>query len=111
MRLGWGIPLPGPFWLGGTIWRSGRSRRSHRPDSRSGCLPWLLAACVLSLPFEYPWLWPPIGFVVLWVAGVVIVRGRQRRRRGAVSEIGQSFPEPRAQAPRARRTHNPDRPH
>ncbi len=22
MRLGWRIPLPGPFYLGGTVWRS-----------------------------------------------------------------------------------------
>lgn len=30
MRLGWNIPLPGPFFLSGTIWRS-RSRRQHVP--------------------------------------------------------------------------------
>jgi len=24
MRLGWRIPLPGPFFLGGTVWRSRR---------------------------------------------------------------------------------------
>jgi hypothetical protein len=24
MRLGWHIPLPGPFYLGGTIWQSKR---------------------------------------------------------------------------------------
>jgi len=24
MRLGWRIPLPGPFYLGGTIWQSHR---------------------------------------------------------------------------------------
>jgi hypothetical protein len=28
MRLGWRIPLPGPFYLGGTVWRS--KRRSRR---------------------------------------------------------------------------------
>jgi hypothetical protein len=27
MRLGWSIPLPGPFWLSGTVWRSKRRRR------------------------------------------------------------------------------------
>lgn len=28
MRLGWSVPLPGPFRIGGTLWRSrGRSRR------------------------------------------------------------------------------------
>lgn len=26
MRLGWSIPLPGPFRLSGTIWRSRRRR-------------------------------------------------------------------------------------
>lgn len=26
MRLGWDIPLPGPFFLSGTIWRSKRRR-------------------------------------------------------------------------------------
>jgi hypothetical protein len=30
MRLGWSIPLPGPFWLSGTIWRS-RHRRRRTP--------------------------------------------------------------------------------
>lgn len=28
MRLGWHIPLPGPFYLAGTIWRS-KSRRRY----------------------------------------------------------------------------------
>lgn len=27
MRLGWSIPLPGPFRLSGTIWRSRRRQR------------------------------------------------------------------------------------
>jgi hypothetical protein len=27
MRIGWRIPLPGPFYLGGTVWQSKR----HRP--------------------------------------------------------------------------------
>lgn len=26
MRLGWRIPLPGPFYLGGTVWQSQRPR-------------------------------------------------------------------------------------
>lgn len=26
MRLGWSIPLPGPFFLSGTLWRSRRRR-------------------------------------------------------------------------------------
>jgi hypothetical protein len=26
MRIGWRIPLPGPFYLGGTLWRSRRRR-------------------------------------------------------------------------------------
>jgi hypothetical protein len=54
MRLGWRIPLPGPFSLGGTIWRSKPRRRSvrvyhgtyggkqcphnhHRPDTAQDC--------------------------------------------------------------------------
>ncbi len=27
MRLGWSVPLPGPFRLSGTVWRSRRRRR------------------------------------------------------------------------------------
>ena len=34
MRLGWSIPLPGPFRLGGTIWRSKPRRRKHRGPAR-----------------------------------------------------------------------------
>lgn len=30
MRLGWFVPLPGPFNLGGTLWRSGRHRDRRR---------------------------------------------------------------------------------
>jgi hypothetical protein len=30
MRLGWSIPLPGPFRLSGTIWRSKPRRRKGR---------------------------------------------------------------------------------
>ena len=29
MRLGWSIPLPGPFRLSGTIWRSKRRRPGY----------------------------------------------------------------------------------
>jgi hypothetical protein len=37
MRIGWRIPLPGPFYLGGTVWQSKR----HRPrrDVYHGTLP------------------------------------------------------------------------
>lgn len=27
MRIGWRIPLPGPFYTGGTVWRSKPRRR------------------------------------------------------------------------------------
>ena len=27
MRIGWRIGLPGPFYIGGTVWRSRRRRR------------------------------------------------------------------------------------
>ena len=37
MRLGWSIPLPGPLYLSGTIWRSGRRRR--RAPAYHGQLP------------------------------------------------------------------------
>jgi hypothetical protein len=37
MRLGWSIPLPGPFRLGGTIWRSRPRRR--RTSVYHGTLP------------------------------------------------------------------------
>jgi hypothetical protein len=42
MRLGWSIPLPGPFRLSGTIWRSKpRRRKRHGPARRvyHGSLP------------------------------------------------------------------------
>jgi hypothetical protein len=29
MRIGWRIPLPGPFYIGGTVWRSKRRRRGY----------------------------------------------------------------------------------
>lgn len=29
MRLGWSIPLPGPFRLSGTVWRSKRRRKGR----------------------------------------------------------------------------------
>jgi hypothetical protein len=31
MRLGWSIPLPGPFRLSGTVWRSKPRRRPQAP--------------------------------------------------------------------------------
>lgn len=34
MRLGWSVPLPGPFRLSGTLWRSRR-----RPRGFHGTLP------------------------------------------------------------------------
>jgi len=34
MRLGWSIPLPGPFYLGGTIWRSRPRRRGYHGTLR-----------------------------------------------------------------------------
>jgi len=37
MRLGWSIPLSGPFRLSGTIWRS--KRRRHRRRVYHGTLP------------------------------------------------------------------------
>lgn len=52
MRLGWRIPLPGPFYLGGTIWQSQYRRRPYyhgrigkwecphhheRPDTARAC--------------------------------------------------------------------------
>lgn len=30
MRLGWSIPLPGPFFLSGTVWRCRPRRRPRR---------------------------------------------------------------------------------
>jgi hypothetical protein len=37
MRFGWSIPLPGPFYLAGTIWRS--KRRRARRQVWHGTLP------------------------------------------------------------------------
>lgn len=37
MRFGWYIPLPGPFGIGGTIWRS--KRRRPRRQVWHGTLP------------------------------------------------------------------------
>jgi hypothetical protein len=39
MRFGWHIGLPGPFYLGGTIWRSKRRRRRSRRPVWHGTLP------------------------------------------------------------------------
>jgi hypothetical protein len=39
MRLGWSIPLPGPFRLSGTIWRSKRRRHRKRRTVWHGTLP------------------------------------------------------------------------
>ena len=35
MRIGWRIPLPGPFYLGGTVWQSKRRNAPYY----SGTLP------------------------------------------------------------------------
>lgn len=38
MRIGWRVPLPGPFYLAGTVWRSHKRRAAsqywygYRPD-------------------------------------------------------------------------------
>lgn len=46
MRLGWSVPLPGPFRLSGTAWRSRRRRR--RRGGSPGCLPWVALALVIG---------------------------------------------------------------
>lgn len=38
MRIGWRIPLPGPFYLAGTVWRS-RGRHARRRPAYHGTLP------------------------------------------------------------------------
>jgi hypothetical protein len=47
MRLGWSVPLPGPFRIGGTVWRS---RRRRGRGGSSGCLPWIVLAVVIGVP-------------------------------------------------------------
>jgi hypothetical protein len=42
IRLGWSVPLPGPFRLSGTLWRSKRRRPKRRGPARPvyhGTLP------------------------------------------------------------------------
>jgi hypothetical protein len=40
MRISWSLPLPGPFRIGGTVWRSGRRhRRAPRREVFRGQLP------------------------------------------------------------------------
>ena len=38
MRIGWHIPLPGPFSIGGTVWRS-KSKSKKRQRGYHGTLP------------------------------------------------------------------------
>jgi hypothetical protein len=70
MRLGWRVPLPGPFSVYGST--GGRRRRG----GRSGCLPWLGVALLVGLADEHPWLWIAAG--VLAVAGIALVVARRR---------------------------------
>jgi hypothetical protein len=35
MRIGWHVPLPGPFSVGGTIWRSKRRRQRSKPATET----------------------------------------------------------------------------
>jgi hypothetical protein len=68
MRLGWRIPLPGPFAVYGSV--GGRRRGG------AGCLPWLGVLVAVGLADEYPWLWIAAG--VLAVAGIAAVIARRR---------------------------------
>jgi hypothetical protein len=69
MRLGWRVPLPGPFSVSGSV-------RGRRRGGRSGCLPWLGVALLVGLADEHPWLW--IAASVLAVAGIALVVVRRR---------------------------------
>ena len=48
MRIGCFVPLPGPFRVSGTIWRS--RRRRGRRGGNPGCLPWVALALVIGAP-------------------------------------------------------------
>jgi hypothetical protein len=72
MRLGWRVPLPGPF----SVYGSAGGRRRGRARGGSGCLPWLGVAVLVGLADEHPWLWIVAG--VLAVAGIALVIARRR---------------------------------
>lgn len=72
MRLGWRVPLPGPFSVSGSM----GGRRRGRARGRSGCLPWVGLALLVGLADEHPWLWIAAG--VLAVAGIALVIVRRR---------------------------------
>jgi hypothetical protein len=48
MRIGWSVPLPGPFRVSGSVRRS--RRRRGRSGGTSGCLPWVALALVIGAP-------------------------------------------------------------
>lgn len=58
MRIGWSVPLPGPFRIGGTVWRSKR-RRVRRRTRWSSPLYWLTGLALLELSVWLLWgcLW------------------------------------------------------
>lgn len=70
MRLGWRVPLPGPFAVYGSV--GGRRR-----GGGAGCLPWLGVMVAVGLADEYPWLLAVAA--VLAVAGIAAVAVTRRR--------------------------------
>ena len=61
MRIGWHIPLPGPFSVGGTVARSsGRG---------PGCLGWLIGLTVAGYAYLWPFIMMP-GKPAEWIVGV-----------------------------------------
>ncbi len=76
MRVGWHVPLPGPFYAGGMVWRS----RGH-----GGCLTLIIvlgiAAAVIA---THGWALVAVG--VLMVIGAVATVARERKARQADPE-------------------------
>jgi hypothetical protein len=66
MRLGWRVPLPGPFTVSGSV--GGRHRGG------AGCVSLLGLLVVAGLAREYWWLLLIVA--VLVIAAVVIIRRR-----------------------------------
>lgn len=69
MRVGWRVPLPGPFTVSGRI--GGRRRRGG-----AGCLPLFAVLVLIGLVAEHPWLWIAAGVLTVAAVALVVIRRR-----------------------------------
>src|SRR2546430_7816592 len=93
MRIGWHVPLPGPFSAGGTLWRSKRRRRSNQ-GGPGGCLVVLIAtAAVTALAWPVMFLHGTARLVTMaaWLA--VLVTGALITRRAGLRRTARTAAE------------------